>query len=228
MQYLGGKAQIRKDVCATVARFRSTDQVVWEPFCGGLNSAVGHKGLVICSDASRSLIALLQAVRLGWDPPSVVSRETWETSKTLPETNPMHGFCKFGCALRGIPGTFSDVSSTKPLKTGAFQPAATTARNALLRDARKPSAIFWADFLAIEPRRLSAVIYCDPPYRGRTGYDFDFDHDLFVERVKEWSRFAHAVLVSEYDFPIGEIVWERLRGGKTSEGSRLERIYRIR
>lgn len=224
MRYLGGKAQIRKPLCAEIARYRKPGQVIWEPFCGGLNSAVGHGGLVVCSDASVPLISLLLAVRRGWDPPNEVSEEEYRAAKRLPETDPLHGFCAFGCSFRGIPGG----SYAYHPGGASVQTNASAARQALLRDAPIPVAIFRADFLAIEPRPLSALIYCDPPYRGRAGYGIPFDADRFVDRCRAWARFT-TVLVSEYDFP-GEIIWERERRSKvnvTAE-SHLERLYLVK
>lgn len=78
MYYLGGKARIAKALAAEIAKHRRPGQPVWEPFCGGLNSAVAHGGVVHCTDACVPLIALLQAVRDGWDPPATL---VWEKER---------------------------------------------------------------------------------------------------------------------------------------------------
>lgn len=54
------------------------------------------------------------------------------------------------------------------------------------------------------------VIYCDPPYRGTTGYGGTFDSDAFFQVAKEWSIFGAHVFVSEYSAPDGWVsVWEK-------------------
>jgi site-specific DNA-adenine methylase len=71
MQYLGGKHTIRKWVADVVGSFVPKHGSVWEPFCGGLNSAIAHQCPVYCSDISVSLIAMINAVRSGWQPPEL-------------------------------------------------------------------------------------------------------------------------------------------------------------
>jgi hypothetical protein len=227
VRYLGGKAKLRKYLCPEIAKHRAPGQVLWEPFCGGLNSAVGHGGLVVCSDVSIPLIALLLAVRAGWDPPHEVSEAEWRAAKTLPPTDPRHGFCAFGCSFGGDDGGGYARDGSNPRYAKPGHNYAREARNTLLRDAPIPAAIFLADFLAIEPRPLSALIYCDPPYRGRRGYGAPFDHDRFVARCRAWARFT-TVLVSEYEFP-GELLWsrEKAAGLRGRESVHVERLYKV-
>lgn len=43
----------------------------------------------------------------------------------------------------------------------------------------------------------NSVIYCDPPYKGTTGYKSDFDHDKFYD----WCRKQNNIFISEYQMP---------------------------
>jgi DNA adenine methylase len=220
MRYLGGKAKIRKELCAEIAKFRKPGQIVWEPFCGGLNSAVGHGGAVFCSDSSLTLISLFQAVAAGWDPPEYVSEETYRAAHALPETDPLHGFCACCCSFGGRPWIgYAGYSVGHRMPGGD--------RRILLRDVPKISWFACLNFLALVPRPTGLLIYCDPPYRGRTGYSFDFDHDLFKRRCREWARYT-TVLVSEYDFP-GRLIWERRRDAplRGKETAHTERLYLV-
>ena len=45
-----------------------------------------------------------------------------------------------------------------------------------------------------------SVVYCDPPYRGFTGYGLEFDHDKFYRWCQTRS---FSVFVSEYNIPQG-------------------------
>ena len=44
----------------------------------------------------------------------------------------------------------------------------------------------------------NSIIYCDPPYKGTTGYTVEFDHDKFWDWVR---TNPHPVYVSEYTAP---------------------------
>lgn len=224
MRYLGGKAKIAKHVVDVIERYRRPGQAVWEPFCGGLNvtAEMCRRGIdVIATDASEPLIALVFAVRNGWQPPSTLTREEYAAAKLLPVSDPMHGFtCFTSFGGKAWGGYASDGHGRNY--------ALETAKS--LRDALLPAHVERVDFLTVEPRPFYVLIYCDPPYAGRTGYGAcaPFDHNTFVERVEQWSRYT-TVLVSEYDFPIGEIVWEHERAAylRGREKTHVERIYKV-
>ena len=46
-----------------------------------------------------------------------------------------------------------------------------------------------------------SLIYCDPPYRGTTGYKTGFDNDLFWQWCRDKTTEGHTVLLSEYSAP---------------------------
>ena len=78
------------------------------------------------------------------------------------------------------------------------------------------------------PIEDGGVVYCDPPYRGVSGYVTGaFDHDAFYD----WARNAEfPVYVSEYSMPEDFIpVWEKpvavLANQKGSDGKVTERLY---
>ena len=228
MRYLGGKAKIARHVVDVIERYRAPGQPVREPFCGGLNvtAELARRGVfVFASNASVPLIALLTEVRDGWQPPTALSEAEYAAARTLPPTHPLHGFAAFvgfgGAYFAGYPKDHGDHRQDYVGGT----------RTAITRDVSLVCAsgtIGLLDMLAVEPGSTDALLYCDPPYRGTAGYGSigAFDHARFVERVVAWSRFT-TVLVSEYDFPIGEVVWERERASKLRVGGarHVERIY---
>jgi len=234
MTFLGGKWEIRKWIAEVVARFRAVGQPIWEPFCGGLNTAAVHGGEVWCSDIQADLIGLYRAVRAGWVPPNEVSRETYAQAKQGMVPEPLRAFALFGCSFRGIKGAgYSGRNVHWAQRKG--RPAgliradrARAARRALLRDVPRVSQLITADFLALSPAPTPFLIYCDPPYQGVTGYGFAFNHERFFERCVEWGRHT-TVLVSEYSCPVGECVSELERNSNIHNGKTrpVERIYRI-
>lgn len=225
MRYLGGKAKIARHVVDLIERYRAPAQPVWEPFCGGLNVTreLARRGIdVIATDASWPLIALVQAVRAGWQPPAALSRDEWRAARALPASNPLHGFAGYTSFGGDYGGGYA-----APRRDNHFDQT----RRALAIDALAPAHVQCVDFLAVDPWPINALLYCDPPYAGRTGYAAcaPFDHDRFVERVGQWAALGVTVLVSEYAFPLGECVWEfeRAAGLRGRESRHVERLFKI-
>lgn len=71
-------------------------------------------------------------------------------------------------------------------------------------------------------------IYCDPPYRGTQGYGASFDFEGFVEWCKRMSE-KNFVLVSEQDFPIGKVLWEKdvVRDLGRNKKDAVERLFLV-
>jgi len=87
------------------------------------------------------------------------------------------------------------------------------------------------DFMSVAPQPFEdpPVIYCDPPYAGTIGYAGTdaFSRKEFVRRVRAWS--AHTdIFVSEYEFPIGRVVWERKAPPQVCfRPDAVERLYHV-
>jgi DNA adenine methylase len=240
MQYLGGKSKIAKHIVQLIDGSREPGQLVWDAFCGGLavSAALTKKGPVWSTDYCAALISLYEAVRLGWAPPEQVSKETWAAAKSLPDTDPMKAFCGFGCSFGGkwfggyMPAVESHVVGPAGIRAGLrveHHRHRASARR-LAKDCRSGLQFACVDFLSVEPEDLGCVLYLDPPYAGTTSYAGvpAFDLNRFVQRVSEWSRFCD-VFVSEYDFPLGEIVWSascEVKRGMSKAGA-TERLYFI-
>jgi DNA adenine methylase len=238
MQYLGGKTLVAKQLAAVMLDYRRPGQEVWDAFCGGLSvaAALEEDGPVYATDVNAALISLYAAVQGGWQPPDVVSRETWTAAKVLPDSDPLKAFCGFGCSFGGkwFGGYAGPRSSPKTATHhgGTIMNAVVSSLRMLDRRATDRSMTFAVvDFLAVAPRPIESLIYCDPPYAGTTGYDGvpSFDQDAFRARVAEWSRHTD-VFVSEYDFPLGACIWSapatlKVSGG--TKGPRTERLYRV-
>jgi site-specific DNA-adenine methylase len=227
MRYLGGKYRIRKWLAAEIAPYRTPGHILWEPFCGGLNSS---EALLpdLCSDIDESLIALYQAVQAGWEPPAAVDEELYRYARTLPESNPLHGFCAFGCSFGGKKwGGFASAYSDRVAPTYANTAAR---RLRLSLEILRLCYFDRVDFLSVLPYAIDADIYCDPPYRGTAGYAHAFDHDRFIACAQEWSRYT-TVLVSEYAWPnwAGVQIAECTRNVEmqTTKGARTERLFLV-
>ncbi len=227
MRYMGGKSRIAKQIAAAIDEHRQPGQLVWDAFCGGLSMSVAlsKKGPVLASDACAPLIALYKAVQEGWDPPTEVSEEQYELAKYLPDSDPIKAFCAFGCSFSGK--WFGGYA-----KSAEGRNYAKNARNSLRKN-KFTGLVKQIDFLEFIPEPTNTIIYCDPPYAGTTGYDSSdkFDYCKFVRRVEQWSEFTD-VFVSEYDFRLGHVVFERpqvttVSRNKSKYKTATERVYRI-
>lgn len=226
MQYLGGKSRIAKKLAAKIHEIVPDATEFWDPFCGGLSmsAALSEHGRVVATDACAPLIALYEGVRAGWVPPDHIDRETWQNARSLPDSDPMKAFAGFGVSFGGK--WFGGYRKHEPGKSEHIY-----TKRGLLRDVPKVANFAQIDWLAVEPQKIDAVKYLDPPYRGTHGYAGapPFDFDRFVRRVAEWSRFEH-LFISEYEFPIGQIVGEwdlPLQVAKGTGAPRRERLYYV-
>jgi DNA adenine methylase len=233
VQYLGGKSRLASKIAAVINTARGPREF-WDPFCGGLSVSVALGGRGLITDANPALIALYQAVAAGWDPPQRVSESEYHAARALPDADPLKAFCGFGCSFGG---KWFRGYARQRLVDGRWYDYAAGARNALLRDVpaliARGCRFACVDFLAIEPRPTSSVLYLDPPYLDTEGYGAvgRFDHARFYARAAAWSRRTD-VFVSEYGFPWGRVVWSHehkrhLSGGRNAgeANTRTERLY---
>lgn len=246
MRYLGGKSR----TAGAIADVIRPTGLWWDPFCGGLASAVAlaKYGPGIVSDANAALIALYQAVRDGWDPPTEATEEEWHAAKALPDSDPRKAMLGVGCSYGGM--WFSSPNVKRIRRWNRKQSywcddnAVGATRTALLRDvsALAQCSFQVGHFLTLDVPAGVEVVYCDPPYAGTTGYKATgpFDHAAFWARCQELAETVR-VFVSEYACPVPhEEVWSRKSGcmlSGTGSGldaradpkthDRVERLFRV-
>jgi DNA adenine methylase len=233
IRYLGGKSRIGKEIAAVIA----PRGIWWEPFMGGANVTphLAAFGPGIASDAHPALMAMYQAVKDGWEPPTEVSKEQWQAAKTLPDSDPLKAFCGFGLSYAGkwfggYTGNVDRIAHGKPCKD---RPAAHLSRllSGKLRPVLLSVTLSCFSFLAAVPEPGIETLYCDPPYEGTTGYGQDFDHPLFWQRCQQWSALGSRVFVSEYSCPVAhEVVWQKvhaLYAGSLSDRDKKTRTEKL-
>jgi DNA adenine methylase len=228
MQYLGGKSKIAKKLAAAIEP-TLRGRYFWEPFCGGLSMSVALSAISpgYVTDGNPALIALYKAVAAGWQPPTVFSYDSWVAAKTLPDSDPLKAFAGIGCSFSG--SWFLSYAKDNYKNKYASQ-ASNTVRRDVARVVTAGCKLDYVDFLTVEPVPTRMIVYCDPPYAGTVGYAgvVTFDHALFYERVRGWSRHTD-VFVSEYNMPWGSPIMEFEHviqaGGGTSARRSRERLY---
>lgn len=234
MQYMGGKAKVARRLVAAVLQDTGLRGVWYEPFVGGGNvmeHAAPHFSRSVGSDAHPDLISMWRAVtEQGWMPPSELSRQEYQQLRSAP-VSPLRGFAGFGASFGGKwfggygvsprDGEVFRASQRSVTRQGSvFRTADTRFRLALFGELVPPDG---------------SVVYCDPPYRGTTGYQVDgLDHAKFYAVLAEWASRGCAVYVSEYSEPIDvayQVVWSRSKRKvlDASDNSSVveERLFRI-
>jgi DNA adenine methylase len=175
------------------------------------------------SDLDLSVIALLKAIKSGWVPPTEISEAEYHRIKAeVPESDPLHGFVKYGCSFSGRGWQGYARSSNRNY--------ASNAHHSLMR---KTSLIKDCDFGYGDYRQQTyqvEVIYCDPPYKGRkkVGAQTNFNHEQFWDWVRERSE-TTVVLVSEYEAPEDfTCVYEKKMPRGLNATGAIERLFQLR
>lgn len=234
MRYFGGKYNISKWVVSVCERYRREGQPWVEPFVGGGNVIFRATGRRIGSDINKYVIALLSAVRDGWDPPSELTEDEYKFLKKKARSKEVVDFEL--AALIGFAGTccsFAGRWFEGYARGGSGRNYALEGRRQLLRVRDRLKGV---EFKACCYRDLDipekSLIYCDPPYKGTKGFGVDksFDSQEFYEWCRAKAMEGHTVLISEYNAPEDFIcVAEKVKtiGVRTKDNGNEVRVERI-
>jgi DNA adenine methylase len=215
MRYFGGKARLAKTLGPMMDAIGALSY--WEPFCGMFNVGSQVTAPRAASDQQEDIILLLNAVSRGWEPPSMLSEELYNTLKTT-TPSAMRGFAGFGCSFGGK--FFGGYAREKGRNF-----AANAARSLVkLRPCIQGVTFLHGDYRALDVK--ADLIYCDPPYAGTVGWGFD--HEVFWDWVRARSQDSQ-VLVSEYVAPPDfETVWAKaVRTDMNSATGKIPRVEKI-
>lgn len=222
MKYFGGKARIGKQIASVINEMGA--ESYHEPFCGLFSvgrhiTAQKRSG----ADTHRDLVLLLQAVQNGWTGPDCVSEEEYQVLKKA-EPSALRGFVGFGCSFGGkFFGGYARDDTDRNYALNAQRSLKKLAPQIV------DVSFYQQDYL--EYKGGAQVIYCDPPYRGTTGFtQGEFDSKEFWDWVLDISKDA-AVFVSEYNAPDGfGVVWQKSvntdMNGKAGKLKRVENLFR--
>jgi DNA adenine methylase len=231
MQYMGGKARIARRIVDTILADTPRRALWVEPFVGGgnvLEHAAAHFDWSIATDGHADLMLMWQAAVNGWRPGELTRERYVELRTQGPSAE--RGFAGFGGSFGG-----------KWFGGYGVSPRDGELWRASLRALDRQAAVFAsrrvafarADFGDYTPPP-GAVVYCDPPYAGTTGYRQGLDYELFYTTLGRWARSGCAVYVSEYAVlgtVAATVVWQRERRNILERGDNIskvsEKLFRI-
>ena len=201
MKFMGSKARYAKEILPIILKDRVPNQWYVEPFVGGGNIIDKAIGPRIGGDVNQYIIAMFKAVQSGWIPPDSISELEYNDIKTRPKQYSQYlvGFVAIGCSYSGkwwggyARGNTSD---------GRPRNYCLESKNNLLAQC---NGLIDIDFRHSSYDQLfipsNSIIYCDPPYRGTTGYKIKFNHDTFWSWCDDKISEGHKIFVSEYIAP---------------------------
>jgi DNA adenine methylase len=200
MKYMDSKNRIAKHILPIMLSAANERGIItWvEPFVGGANmidkvpSSFTRFGVDLNPHKIAALIAIRDMVS---DLPDSLTETEYKNLKGTPPS-PTSSWLRFVASFGGKfeNGYARENGSNEKTFVGYGK-----------RNAQKQSPnIQGVDFICSSYEELSPVnclIYCDPPYRGTTGYKTgNFDHDKFWDWCREVSK-RNVVFISEYNAP---------------------------
>lgn len=200
MKYLGSKARIAKHILPIMLKkMKEKGLTNWvEPFVGGGNmidkvpSNINRFGY----DVSEHTIGALIAVRDFVDSlPDNITEDYYKKIIRTEYKDPVESWVRFVCSVGGKfdNGYARDKTQRNYASEGK--------RNALKQSPGLQDVLLECkDFKELQVN--SSLIYCDPPYKGTTGYKTaPFDYDSFYNWCRAMAKAGNIVFVSEYNMP---------------------------
>lgn len=197
MAYLGGKAKGAEFILNILNDKRFDGLPYVEPFVGYAHvlRRVVRKASYAAYDANPLVIALHKGIQEGRRYPRV-SKSKYDAMRRARCT-------QFECAVAAFAYSFSgkEWGGYAPVDGRGFDNSEARKRyydRLAANETFRRTRFRTSDYRALRPR--GALVYCDPPYAGTTGYSSGVSHDEFWETMREWSK-DNVVLVSEYKAP---------------------------
>ena len=171
-----------------------------------------------------------KGVQDGYVLPDVITDEQYQYIKSNKDEDPcLTGFVGFGCSFGGK--WFGGLARNKKGDNYCARANRSVAKDFELglKDAK---------FLCLDYKDVyipnNSVVYCDPPYKGTTGYTTgEFNHNEFWDYMRLISK-NNIVLISEQSAPDDfECVWQQeltrtLDYNKENQPKKIERLFRLK
>lgn len=206
---MGSKSRIAKEILPIVLKDR-TDEWYVEPFAGGMNTICEVSGNRIANDINFYLIKMWDSICKGWVPAEITKEEYQDIKNNFHKYSPdLIGWAGFNCSYSGKWfGGYAGKTKTKINTIRDYQKEALN--NVLAQKDKLQGVRFTNQHYAELDLPPNSIIYCDPPYKGTTGYFVDFDHEHFWNWIRKMTVEGHKVYISEYQAPDDFVcVWEK-------------------
>jgi len=209
MKYMGSKNRIAKHLLPIMVEAAEKAGITtWvEPFVGGagMTDKVPDSFERIGYDLNPHTIAALIAIRDMVDElPDSVSEAEYKALKGA-QPHPITSWIRFVCSFGG---KFEN-GYARELGSDAATFCGYGKRNAKKQSPKIQGVVF--ECMSYQDVDVTgALLYCDPPYQGTTGYKTGaFDHKAFFDWCRKMKAKGNIVFVSEYNAPDDfKCVWQ--------------------
>ena len=232
MKYMGSKNRLSKELVPIIQSYITSETKGYlEPFVGGAN--VIDK--INCtkkfgSDNHKYLVAFLDALSNGYEPPINISEDEYKYIKTHQEeySDEFLGYVGFQLSYgaKWFDAFRRDKIGKRKYDEEAYRNI--MKQSPLLKGIKFKHCKF-QDINNIE----GFVIYCDPPYKDATSYlTGDFPYEEFYDWCREKSK-NNIVLISEYNMPNDfECIWSKeykclMHSNKESNDDKNKRVEKL-
>ena len=236
MKYMGSKNKLSKELVPIIQSYITSETKGYlEPFVGGANIIDKVKcDKKYGSDNHKYLIAFLDALSKGYEPPKNITEEEYKYIKTHQEEYSDEFLGYVGFQLSYGAKWFDTFRRDKVGKRKYDEEAY---RNVMKQSLSLKGITFKHCSFQDINKISNFVIYCDPPYKDTANYSTgEFPYEEFYNWCREMSK-TNVVLISEYNMPDDfECIWEKEtkanfdcnRDSNDDKNKRIEKLFIIK
>ena len=229
MAYVGGKSKGSSHIISLLNDPEYDGMNYLEPFVGYAHilRRVERKKSYTVSDANPLVACLLKGIQGKKVYPDISRDEYYELKTKHNDNSFRRAIAAFCYSYNGKEwGGYTKASSCKT-RTNYPQERKNYYDKLRQNDIFMNAVISCRDYKDLSP--VGYLIYCDPPYSGRTGYSPEFDSEVFWDTMRKWSK-NNIVFISEYTAPkdficISEKPKSKSLNGKGSGNTEMEKVF---
>nr|DAF78412.1 MAG TPA: DNA adenine methylase [Caudoviricetes sp.] len=198
MKYMGSKARLKKYI---IPLMDIKDRVYYEPFAGGMNMIDGvHCARArFANDSNKYVIAAFKMLCSGWQP-EFITKDQYHELKKMNGEDHLIGWAGVACSYSGK--WFGGYAGIVETRSGRRDYQAEAIKNAIKQVKNLKGVLFSSLDYTEMSIESGSVVYCDPPYKGTTGYKDGFNSDDFFDWCRSMAKDKRCdVYVSEYSAP---------------------------
>jgi DNA adenine methylase len=230
MAYVGGKSKCYSHIIDILNKPIYNDKTYLEPFVGmgHILKRVQNKKRYLASDINENLYYLLKGIQ-NKEKINCISKTKYQILKNQNEPSFEKSLAAFTYSYNGkeFGGyTKTDKNLTRNYPEERIRYYTTLQENDTFMKTKLKNCAYnkW--------KPSNFLIYCDPPYINTTDYSTNFDHDLFWETMRQWSK-KNIVFISEYTAPKDFKVVSKGEkymslSGSGSSSKRTEKLFQYR
>lgn len=204
IKYMGSKARLSKDLAPIMNKIIKELEIdtYIEPFVGGANMVEHIKCTnKIGIDNNRYLIKMWKSLQNGWMPPKAISKEEYIHIRDNRDEYSDDLVAVVGLCATYNAKWFGGYAGIVHTKAGTIRNYYDESIRNILKQLPKVQDVEFKSKCYTEIiNTKDTLVYCDPPYQGRTGYKSDINYDEYWDWVRDLSQ-DNIVLCSEYNAP---------------------------